>query len=420
MPSGWLFEYNQCMDIEIRAIGPDLYPEFARVIATAFGETRSEQALADIQRGVEFDRIIAAFDGDRIVGTGGADSMELTLPGLTTTPVGGLTAISVLPTHRRRGILRAIIARHFEDVAERGEVVSVLIASESAIYGRFGYGMATMSADMEIDTQRAALVRPPTTGRLRLLEGDERAAVVRPFYDRVRLAHPGELSRVDWWWEMLATDPEWRHQGESARQEVVYESEPGRVDGWLSYRVKGRWEHEIPNNLVKVQELFAVTPQAEAALWSYCLDLDLAGTVQLQSRPVDEPLRWYLTDPRLLRTTALADHLWLRLLDLPAALEARRYATEASVVLEVADALRPQNQGRWLLEGGPGGATCQRTSRPADLALDVADLGAAYLGGTRLATLGRTGRVDERTPGALVRADAMLTCDPPPWTTTYF
>jgi predicted acetyltransferase len=409
------------MDIEIRAIAPDQFLEFARVMTIAFGETRSEQALADLQRRPEYDRSIAAFDGERIVGTGGADSMELTLPGLTTIPVGGLTAISVLPTYRRRGILRAIIARHFENVAERGRAVSVLIASEAAIYGRFGYGMATMTADVEIDVQRATLLRPSSAaGRLRLLEAGERAAVVRPFYDRFRRAQPGELSRVDWWWEMFTSDPEWRHQGETERNEVVFESEPGQVDGWLSYRVKGRWEHGLPGNLVKVQQLFGVTPQAEAALLSYCLDLDLAGTVELQTRPVDEPLRWYLANPRLLRTTLLADHLWLRLLDLPAALEARRYATEGSLVLEVADALRPQNQGRWLLEGGPDGAGCQRTNRSPELALDVADLGAAYLGGTRLTTLGRTGRASERARGALVRADAMLACDPPPWTTTYF
>jgi predicted acetyltransferase len=418
---GQLFEYNRSMDIEIGAIGPDQFPEFSRVISTAFGETRSEQALADIQRGVEYGRSIAAFDGDRIVGTGGADSMELTLPGLTTIPVGGLTAIAVLPTHRRRGILRAIIARHFEDVSRRGEAVSVLIASESAIYGRFGYGMATMTADMEIDSRGATLRSPPPAGgRLRLLDADERAAVVRPFYDRFRRTQPGELSRVDWWWEMFTSDPDWRHEGGSTRQEVVFESEPGQVDGWLSYRTKGRWEHGLPDNLVKVELLFGATPQAEAALLSYCLDLDLAGTVEFSTRPVDEPLRWYLTNPRLLRTTLVADHLWVRLLDLPAALEARGYATEGSLVLEVTDALRPENQGRWLLEGGPGGATCQRTSRSPDLVLDVADLGAAYLGGTRLAMLGRTGRADERTRGALVRGDAMFTCDPPPWTTTYF
>jgi predicted acetyltransferase len=409
------------MDIEIRAIEPDRFPEYARVFEAAFGETSSEEELADYQRSVEYDRSIAAFDGDRIVGTGGADSMELTLPGLTTIPIGGLTAIAVLPTYRRRGILRAMIARHFEDVEGRGEVVSALMASESTIYGRFGYGVATLSADREIDTRHAALRdAPAATGRLRLLDKDERAAVVRPFYDRVRRSQPGELSRSDWWWEMFASDPSWRHRGESGRQDVVYEPEPGRVDGWLSYRIKTNWDSGLPDNMIRVHQLFALTPEAGAALWRHCLDLDLASTVRLLTRPVDDPLGWYLLDPRRLRTVGLADHLWIRLLDLPAAMEARRYAVEGRLVLEVTDALRPGNQGRWLLEGGPDGASCRRTGEQPDLALDVAELGAAYLGGTSLATLGRAGRVHEQVPGALVRADAMLASDPPAWSTTHF
>jgi predicted acetyltransferase len=409
------------MDIEIRPIGPDRFRDFARVIGTAFGETASEEELAAYERGVEFDRSIAAFDGDRIVGTGGADSMDLTLPGLTTIPVGGLTAIAVLPTHRRRGVLRAIIARHFEDVEARGEPVSALMASESTIYGRFGYGPATVDADVEIDTRHAAFREPPAGGgRLRLLDAGEVRELVPPFYDRVRLAQPGELSRNAWYWDTYAEDPEWFRRGDSPRQAVVYESEPGRVEGWLSYRVQARWTNGLPDNLVKVRQLLALTAEAGAALWHHCLDLDLAGTVRLMGRPLDDPLRWYLADQRRLRTVEVADHLWLRLLDLPAAMSARRYAVDGRLVLAVHDALRPRNQGRWLLEGGPDGAACTPTTAAPDLELDVAELGAAYLGGTRLATLGRAGRVREATPGALARADAMLASDPPPWTTTHF
>ena len=409
------------MDIEIRPIGPDRNREFGRVMETAFGETSTEEAEAFYERSFEWDRGIAAFDGDRLVGTGGADSMELTLPGLTTIPVGGLTAIAVLPTHRRRGVLRAIIGRHFEDVEERGEPVSVLNASESTIYGRFGYGMATIQADLEISTRHGAFLHPMAApGRLRLLDQAELVQVLHPFYDRARRAQPGELSRVDSWWELYADDPEWIRDGDSRHHDVVYESEPGRVDGWLGYRIKDRWTDGLPNNLAKVRHLLALTPEAGAALWRYCLDLDLVTTVQLADRPLDDPLRWYLADPRRLRTTRVADQLWVRLLDLPRALTARRYATTDALVLEVSDALRPQNQGRFRLEGGPDGATCEPTGAEPDVVLDVTDLGAAYLGGTRLATLGRAGRVDEQTPGALVRADAMLASDPPAWSTTHF
>ena len=409
------------MDIEIRPIGPDRNREFGRVMETAFGETSTEEAEAYYERSFEWDRAIAAFDGDHLVGTGGADTMELTHPGLTVIPVGGLTAIAVLPTHRRRGVLRAIIGRHFEDVEERGEPVSVLNASESTIYGRFGYGMATIQADLEISTRHGAFLHPAAApGRLRLLDQAELVQVLHPFYDRARRAQPGELSRVDSWWELYATDPEWIRDGDSRHHDVVYESEPGRVDGWLGYRIKDRWNDGLPNNLAKVRHLFALTPEAGAALWRYCLDLDLVTTVQLADRPLDDPLRWYLADPRRLRTTRVADQLWVRLLDLPRALSARRYATTDALVLEVSDALRPQNQGRFRLEGGPDGATCQATGAEPDVVLDVTDLGAAYLGGTRLATLGRAGRVHQQTPGALVRADAMLASDPPAWSTTHF
>jgi predicted acetyltransferase len=409
------------MDIEIRPVGPERTRDFARVVDVAFGETSSDEQIAYYTRTFEWDRGIAAYDGDRLVGTGGADSMELTLPGLTTIPVGGLTAIAVLPTHRRRGVLRAIMNRHFEDVEERGEPVSVLNASESAIYGRFGYGQATTQAELEISTRHGAFLRPPATpGRLRLLDPGELLEVLRPFYDRVRRAQPGELSRVDAWWSLYAEDPEWVRDGASRHHDVVYESEPGQVDGWLGYRLEDRWTDGFPNNQAKVRHLLALTPEARAGLWRFCLDLDLVTTVRLSSRPLDDPLRWYLADPRRLRTVVVADQLWVRLLDLPRALTARRYATQDTLVLEVGDALRPRNQGRFRLEGGPDGAACEPTRAEADLVLDVTDLGAAYLGGTRLTTLGRAGRVHELTPGALVRADAMLASDPPAWSTTHF
>jgi predicted acetyltransferase len=410
------------MDIEIRPITPDQSREFAGVMGVAFGETIDDAELADHMLGFEFDRSFAAFDGDRIVGTGGADSMDLTLPGQTTIPVGGLTAISVLPTHRRRGILRAMILHHFEEVESRGEPVSVLNASESLIYGRFGYGLATTFADYEIDPRRGQFLRPPaaTRGRLRLLDPDETAKVLPAFYDRYRRGQPGELSRKPDWWDIYARDPEWTRQGASRHFDVVYESEPGRVDGWVSYRVEPRWPNGLAANLVKVRMLVGLTPEAEAAVWRYLLDLDLAGAVRLHDRPVDEPVRWRLADPRRLRVVEHGDQLWARLLDVPGALAARRYAVEGELVLEVTDAVRPRNQGRFRLQGGPDGAACEPTRAEPDLAVDVTDLGAVYLGGASLATLARAERVAELTPGALGRADRMFAAEPPPICTTHF
>ena len=415
------FQYNGAMDIDIRPITPEQGDEFSAVMAAAFGETFSEEELADHDRWFEYDRSIGAFDGDRLVGTGGAYSMDMTLPGLTTIPIGGLTAISVLPTHRRRGILRAMIAYHFQEVEGRGELVSGLGASESLLYGRYGYGLATTFADYEIDPRRGQFLRPfAGRGRLRLLEPDETAKIVPPFYDRYRRGQPGELSRPQAWWDVYARDPEWTRQGASRHYDVVYESEPGRVDGWMSYRVESRWPNGLAANIIKVRNLIGLTPEAEAGLWRYVLDLDLAGTIRLIDRPVDDPVRWRLADPRRLRVTEMGDQLWLRLLDLPGALAARRYALSGSLVLEVTDALRPRNQGRFRLEGGPDGAACSPVSADPDLALDVADLGAAYLGGASLASLARAERVAELTPGALLQADRMFASDPPPMSTTHF
>jgi predicted acetyltransferase len=409
------------MDIVIRPITPEQGDQFSDVMATAFGETFTPEELADHDRWFEYDRSIAAFEGDRIVGTGGAYSMQLTLPGLTTIPIGGLTAISVLPTHRRRGILRSMIDYHFEEVEGRGEPVSALGASESVIYGRFGYGVATSAAELEIDPRRGQFLRPPAgRGRLRLLEPDETAKIVPPFYDRYRRGQPGELDRPQAWWDVYARDPEWTRQGASRHYDVVYESGPGRVDGWVSYRVENGWPHGLAANIIKVRMLVGLTPEAEAAIWRYVLDMDLAGVIRLHDRPVDDPVRWRLADPRRLRVTDVGDQLWVRLLDLRGALAARRYAVEGELVLEVTDALRPRNQGRFRLEGGPDGAACDPTSAEPDLALDVADLGAAYLGGTSLAALSRAERVAELSPGALLRADRMFAASPPPICTTHF
>jgi predicted acetyltransferase len=415
------FRYNGAMEIEIRPMTPEHGDQFTRVMATAFGEEFTAEEVADHDRWFEYDRSIGAFDGDRLVGTGGAFSMDLTLPGLTTIPIGGLTAIAVLPTYRRRGILRSMIDYHFREVEERGELVSALGASESVIYGRFGYGLATTDASYEIDPRRAQFLWPPTgTGRLRLLDPEETAKVVPPLYDRYRRGQPGELTRPQAWWDVYARDPDWTRQGASRHYDVVYETDPGRVEGWLSYRVENRWPSGLAANIITVRMLVGLVPEAEAALWRYLFDMDLAGTIKLSGRSLDDPVRWRLADPRRLRITDVGDHLWVRLLDVPGALAARRYAVADTLVLEVTDALRPRNQGRFRLEGGPDGASCEPTAAPPDLALDVADLGAAYLGGTSLVSLARAERVGERTPGALIRAERMFASSPGPICTTYF
>ena len=411
------------MDIDIRPIGRQQWEAFQRTTAAAFGFAPDPDESSFAAEHYEFDRSLAAFDGDRIVGTGGAYSLELTLPGLTNVPAGGLTWIGVLPSHRRRGILRGLVERHFDDVEAHGEPLSLLYASESVIYGRFGYGSATQLAWYRIDPRHGAFstrVRLPA-GQVRMVDGDEAWALLPELHERFRRTQPGELRRPTWYWRRALDDPAWASRRDRGpRFNAVYEAEPGQVEGAVAWRCDERWSQGLADSRITVLDLYALTPQATAALWRFVLDLDLAAEVRLGARPLDEPLRWLLADPRRLRTSHVADGLWARLLDLPAALAARRYATAGTLVLEVGDALRPRNQGRFRLDGGPDRAACAPTRAEPDLVVDVSDLGAAYLGGTRLASLARAGRVLEARPGALRRADAMFAADPPPWATIDF
>jgi predicted acetyltransferase len=409
------------VEVEVRAIGRDELPTLGRVFCTVVGDELGRDLIADFGHLFEPERSLCAFDGDAMVATGGVFSFELTVPGGGLVSTGGLTLVSVLPTHRRRGIMRRMVQRHFEQAGARGEPISVLTASESLLYGRFGYGPATWSARFEIDRRHAAFAWPVTdSGRVRIVEGKEAARLLPAAFDSARRACPGQVSRSPAWWELRLGDPESTHHGDGTWVHVVHESAPGQVDGYASYTLQGRWIDGVPDGLVQVRELMAQSPGAAAALWCFCLNLDLTTAVELHNRPVDEPLRWLLADPRRLRITLLADFLWLRLLDLPGALAARRYGGGGQLVLEVADRLMPSNQGRFLLDADPNGAACTRTSAEPDVTLDIADLGAAYLGGVRFANLAAAGRVREGRLGGLARADALFATERAPWCATEF
>ncbi len=408
------------MEPEIRPIAPDEFAAFVRTDAAAFGVHLNDDEIARARPSFELDRSLAAFADGRIVATTGAYSFDLTLPGPATLPIAGVSYVAVLPTHRRQGLLRRLMRRQLDDLRARGEAVAVLTASESSIYGRFGYGPATSVAYFEITRTHAAFARPfDSGGRLRLLDHVAAFEALLDVYDRVRRRQPGALSRGPEKWRELLSYPSGTEDA-AARLFYVVHNSGGRPDGVAVYSVENRWSEGLPDGLLLVRELFAETPGAYAALWRYCLDADLIGTIKAERRPVDEPLRWLLAEPRRLRVTRWSDDLWLRLVDVPAALAARRYAASGSVVLDVRDEFCPWNNGRYRLDGDPTGAACRPTTAPADLALDVADLAAVYLGGVRFGPLASAGRVGELMPGALARADALFVADPAPWCATAF
>lgn len=413
-------------DWHIRVPAPDQVRSYMPPILLAFGESFSEAEVDDWLKLVEPDRWLGAFGNERselVVGCATAHSMRLTVPG-GEVAAAAVTGVGVRPDHRRRGILRALMRRQLDDVHARGEPVAVLWASEGAIYGRFGYGLAAWDGFCEVDTTRTVFAtRAPLEGVVRILDEQAAAQVIPAVYDAMRAHTPGALSRSEAWWRSgTLADPEYSRHGASPKYRVVFEAD-GQAEGYAIYRVKEDWDHRGPRNVLKVSEAVWTTPRALRGLWRYLFDVDLVRTVEIHRAPVPNPLQLVLAEPRALGLVT-GDGLWVRIVDLPAALSARRYATADELVLDVRDDFCPWNAGRWRLrsEGEPWVATAELvpTDAPADVALEAADLAAIYLGGVRPSELAAAGRVVELAPGGLRRADAMFAAERAPWCVTMF
>ncbi|MBA3366628.1 MAG: GNAT family N-acetyltransferase [Actinobacteria bacterium] len=375
-----------------------------------FGRVPTEESLDGFIRVLPAERLHAAWEDGRAVGGAGAFPFQLTVPG-GRVAAAGVTTVGVLPTHRRRGLLRGMMRAQLDDIHERGEPVAYLWASEATIYGRFGYGIASLSGEMEIPRNRAAFHAPvESAGRLRLVDYEEALELVPAVYEQVALETPGMFARSRDWWEARAlADPEWRRGGGGEMVRVILE-EDGRTGAYALYRLHPGFEHGTSTGRVNVIEAMGVSPQAMQQIWRYLLDVDWMDRVGARLLPVDHPLFFLLAEPRRMRFT-LEDALWVRLVDVGAALGARSYASDESIVLDVLDDFCPWNGGRWRLEGG----TAARTEDAAELRLDVSTLGSVYLGGFTFAQLTRAGRVEQLVPDALERADRLFRTGRAPW-----
>ena len=407
----------------IRAATPETARAFLAPPMAAFGEELSDVEFEEWKQNLETDRLIAAFDGEIPIGTAGAYSFQMTVPG-GEVAAAGVTVVGVEPGHRRRGVLRSLMRHQIDDVHGRGEPVAVLWASETAIYQRFGYGLATQNGSFEIERGRTAWVRPwEPEGAMRLVDAPEALATFPPVYERMRVVTPGALSRSESWWRWgTLHDAEHMRRGAGPKFRYLYEVD-GAAEGYAIYRPKSEWDDRGPKGQLLVVEAMALTPRAERAVWGFLFGIDLMRTTKAGRVAVPHPLQLALADPRALGFT-VGDGIWVRLVDLPAALAARRYGATDALVLEVTDAFCPWNAGRWRLatSGDPGmaDATLERTGDPADLVVDTTDLAAAYLGAFRLSTLADAGRVEECTSGALGRADALFASARAPWCATAF
>ncbi|MEX2446292.1 MAG: GNAT family N-acetyltransferase [Dehalococcoidia bacterium] len=409
---------------EVRPIAREEVPAFIRVHTAAMGRHPTEAYLRSAGDRFERQRDIGAFEDGQLIGSSVIHWLHLQVPdgagGARSLPTGGVTNVAVLPTHRRRGALQALMRDHMTRLHEEGTALAVLWASESLIYRRFGYGRATGTERWSIAREHTTLRDgSPPDGHVVLVGPDEARALWPEVMRRALAGRPGYFPRTPDQWETFFDDDPDIRDGGSAHFHVVYrDAEADQADGYATYRVHRRMVDRIFQHELRVTELMATTAEATRGLWRYIFGVDLIAEVTAQQRPLDDPLPWMLLDPRRLRRS-VQDGLWLRLVDVPAALEARGYACHDSLVLDVRDEFCEWNTGRYRLEASPGGARCTPTTDTPDLSMDVPTLAAAYLGGARFQALAATGDV-EGAPSVLARADALFATHATPWCPVFF
>jgi len=375
-----------------------------------FGMEIDAESEERFTRLLPLDRMHAAFDGADIVGGAGAFPFQLSTPG-GTVPTAGVTVVGTYPTHRRRGVLRALMRAQLDDVHERGEPLAALWASSETIYGRFGYGPASMCGSIDLATEHTAFAMPGRReGSVRLVEADEALRSFPRIWSAVRRSTPGMLARSRDWWEGRVLRERGGEVGAGPKRFVVYER-AGRAEGYAIYRHRQELRDDGTSaGEIKILEAIALDGVPTEEVWRYLLSIDWTSRFTARLLPPDHPLFLLLATPRRLQYR-MSDGFWARLVDVGAALSARRYAADGAVVVEVADAFCPWNEGRWRIADGRG----KRTRAAAHLRCDVAALGSAYMGGFTFAQLVRGGRIEELRRGAAVRADAMFAGGRHPW-----
>ena len=400
------------MNVEIRpcASADDLRHALAP-IRHYFGRSAPNEDQAErFTRVLPAERIYAAWEGSRAVGGLGAFSFRLTIPG-GSVPAAGVTIAAVLPTHRRRGVLRAMMRALLDACHERGEPVAYLWATEDTIYGRFGFGLASFTAEIDLPRERSAFHASfASWGHVQLVPPATAEQLVAPIYERVAVNTPGMFARSSAWWQVRTLDdPEWR-RGPNGDLLCAVLEDGGRPRAYALYRMNSAFEQGLQSGSVAVVEAVGDSPEATRAIWRSLLDIDWMARVKAGLLPLDHPLLLLLAEPRRLGFS-LRDGVWVRLLDIKTALSARSYQPEGSVVIEVTDEFCPWNAGCWRVSS----AGVERTGEAPGLHCDASGLGSVYLGGFTWTQLARALRAQELISGALARADTLFQVTSAPW-----
>jgi predicted acetyltransferase len=399
-------------------IGPvpaDRLEDFFRAMGVPFSFEPTEDDLAEARDFWDPEWLTAAWEDDRIVATFGSFPLRMRLPGGTTIPTGGTTVVTVMPTHRRQGLLRRLMRDHLDREREAGSAMAALWASEATIYGRFGYGIASDDWRLTLPRRHAVLADPPDiTGRMRLVSAEEAARLLPPVFEAATADRPGTFERTDHWWRnRILRDPAHHRSGYTPRRIVVHHRD-GEDVGYAFWRTKGGDE----GLELIVSELLGIDPAAEQALWQFLFGVDLVTEIKAPRRPSGDLLRWWLADPRRLERQE-SDALWVRPLDVAACLEQRRWDVDGAVVLEVHDPWYEDVTGRWRLEASGGAATVTRTDEEAAVSMGVDTLGTLLMGGFGAEVLARAGRLGG-TPDAVRAVDRLFRWPVPPWVQEVF
>ena len=405
------------MSVEIRVCPPERFVELLKLAEVGFSEDVADDQIARVQLIADKERWWAPFDGDRIVGTSGIWTMKMRVPG-GELPTGGITWVTVMPSHRRRGLMSGMMRLMIDDCRKRGEPLAALWAAEAAIYQRFGFGQATQSVNLEAETRSIRFAREwPREGACRLLPAGEGLDLVRPVYDAARDRRAGFLARPPEWWVGQLPLVEKDAKGGEAKRLVVYETEDG-PEAYAVYKTKSEWNVRGPGGTLTVEEAIGCTPRGTREIWRYLMEVDLVRTLKTWRLPADHPLFSLVSEPRRLGTT-VGDGLWLRIVDVAPALEGRTYGMDGRgsgrLTLDLRDEYCPWNAGRWTLAVDGGHARATRTEDSADIALDANDLASLYLGGVTATAMADAGRVVEMRPGALSLADGLFATALKPW-----
>ncbi|ORA63137.1 GNAT family N-acetyltransferase [Mycobacteroides franklinii] len=393
-------------ELTLRTIADeDDYESYLSFAYSVFLQDPQKDEMEASRKFTELDRMIGFHNGGKWVATAGAYSRHVVLPGGAVVPVAAITAVTVSPTHRRRGLLTTMMRHQLADIRSRGEAIAMLYASEALIYGRFGYGVATEAAELSGQVRELAFRSTVDLGDGTLEEVDAETflASAPAVYDAAVSALPGQMSRTPEWWAMWTLDNEERQKESGKIRFVLHYESDGTVSGFAIYRPKPGWGDAGPNAELHVQEVLGTNPRAYARTWRYLLDMDLVRKIKYHGASVHEELRYLVANHPSLECT-VSDAIQVRLVDIARALSQRRYAADVDVVLEVTDEFLPENSGRYRLRGGLDDARCEITTDDADIALSVRDLGSVYMGGVSLQALASAGLVTELRTGAVQRA----------------